>query len=637
MTIGISDGRYFVRAARTLVNEGRTESARRMLQYVLEKPQDLPTLRELQDLGRLLRKDQGDEFRLERWIGYLRPFAETPRCLTILDEISEVNWSADFNCIRLNRTADNKQFREETYDFILIESAWIGNDSDWIYAFTSSGLEHPHSKILVSKLIYLRENLDKPIIMVNKEDPMHFEKFLPIMKYADHIFTTGEEMVECYRQQTSAMTVTAMPFAADMTLTNPVGRIDEPQENLCFAGSYYGQGHDERVRQMNYLLEPITTFNGVIYDRQSANEDPIYRFPERFAPNIRPSVSFRTMAELYRRFRVFLNVNTIVSSPTMMARRVYELLACGTPVVSTPSRAMEEQFSGIVPIASNAAEACREVERLLADESHWWKTSQKGIREIALKHQYKHRAALMRSVVWGNTISDYRPLVSILITLDHPLFLNRIIECVHKQTYPRTDAIFSVREDIPAEELERIENRLKGAPHIEQVTFLRHPIHMPLGTKMEAAISAARGEFFAVFDDRNWYLPNYLTDMILTFEFSNADVTGKSSHPVWQNSGAALSLTNPANQHKMTSYLNSSTLVGYTSWMRKLLPETKDQANGFNILQATIECGAKLYSADHFNFISFQQNDMTMYTEAQLFSDYEKLLASPQLIGEWTV
>src|SRR5690606_27493852 len=115
------------------------------------------------------------------------------------------------------------------------------------------------------------------------------------------------------------------------------------------------------------------------------------KFPDQYSDFIRESVPFTEIVSLYKKFKVFLNVNTIVDSSTMMSRRVYELLACGTPVVSTPSRAIQEQFPGIVHIANDAEEARVIIDKLLTDELFWERTSHLGYREVMKKHTYTHR------------------------------------------------------------------------------------------------------------------------------------------------------------------------------------------------------------------------------------------------------
>lgn len=598
-------GTLLLSAANRLREEGRLDSVKSLLKYLDGYAHHRPVLR---GINALWRQVAGGDVRNiggadnSNWTDYGEPVSRRPKCLTILDEISDLNWSMDFDCTRLIRSSALEQISSTDYDFVLIETVWLGYESDWIYAFTSPGLEHPHSGQLVAALQRLRTESNKPIVIVNKEDPFHFEKFLPVMKYADHVFTTDEQMVENYRDRTDALSVTSLPFAANMTITNPSGRVHEPQEALCFAGSYYSGGYEERARQINYMLEPIINVKGAIYDRQSLMDDPAYHFPERFRPFIRAAVPFKDMTALYRRFRVFLNVNTIVSSPTMMSRRVYELLASGTPVVSAPSRALEEHFSDIVPTASNAREAQLVVERLLEDEAHWWRISQKGLREVALKHQYAHRVALIRSVIWGAEADRPVPLTTIVLSLRSAAHLDRIVENVTMQTYPRIEIVVTLSDDLPEQQLAALEKRLSAANNIRRVEILRLPPSVTSGTRLNHAIAAAQGEFIAVFNEDNLYFPNYLTDMILTFDFSGADIAGKRTHPAWAGHEGRLALLHPNCEHSHVLSVCGATLVARKSWLRKIPYADRDEEDGA-LFKATIDAGGRIYSADHFNFI----------------------------------
>jgi len=621
-----------VEAISRLHRLGRTDSARELADDLLAAGADIPLLRRLNQLTALLDMPPPDT---TRWSGYGKVTRTRPRALTLLDPISELNWSTDFWGTRFVRDRAQQQADTEDYDLVLMESVWRGYQDNWLYAMTSPGLKHANAQALVALLEHLRrvndKGADKPIVMINKEDPLHYDKFLPVMKHADHIFTTDSDMVAAYRRDTQALTVTAMPFAANLSLTNPVGRVREPQEDVCFAGSYYSEGHEERARQMQYLLEPIVAFKGAIYDRMSIHDNTRYHFPERFRPFIRPAVGFQEMTKLYRRFRVFLNVNTIVTSPTMMSRRVYELLASGTPVVSAPSRAMEEQFAGIVPMATTAREAEVEVGRLLSDERHWWKTSQKGVREVALKHQYRHRGALIRQVVLGQQVDLRPPLVSVVMSTKRWTFLDRIVENLSHQVHPRIELIFALRDSWPADKMAELQKRLASLPNIERLKILTFPETVSLGVKLNAAVAEARGEFVAKMDDDDWYFPNYLQDMVLTFDFSGADLAGKWSFPVWLEGEDKLILRNPGHEHKLSPpYVAGPTFVARRAWLQGLPFEDRSQGEDTDLIRRTVAAGGKIYSADHFNFIQFRAADTGHHTWQ---ADPETFLRTGRLVG----
>lgn len=50
------------------------------------------------------------------------------------------------------------------------------------------------------------------------------------------------------------------------------------------------------------------------------------------------------MLTAYKAYKAMLNVNTVTESSTMCARRVFEILASGTNVISTPSKALAALF-----------------------------------------------------------------------------------------------------------------------------------------------------------------------------------------------------------------------------------------------------------------------------------------------------
>lgn len=612
MQMSIDRISFLLEAAEILQAGGRAGSAKLLLSYLSGQKYNLPILRRLRALWWEVGRDPNvklGKFAADNWAKHGIDTRPRLKCLTVLDAMSEHNWSTDLDCTRLTRSLALQQIVEADYDFVLMETAWLGPENDWLYAFTAPDQKHENAQILLTVLEQLRTAIDKPIVMINKEDPLHFERFFPLVRHADHIFTTDQDMVPEYGDRTDALSTTALPFAANMALTNPVGRVNEPQGGVCFAGSFYSGGYEERARQMDYVLQPILDFDGVIYDRQSANPDPMHDFPERFRPYIRPAVAFREMTGLYRRFRVFLNVNTIISSPTMMSRRVYELLASGTPVVSAPSRALEEQFPGIVHTASDAQEARSQVARLLEDERHWWKTSQRGIREVALRHQYRHRAELIRSIVFGAPNEASNPLVSIVVAAGSQMHLDRIVDNVSKQTYPRMEAVVTLDESWPEEKIASLENRLTGTPRVERISILKFPDSALPGQRLNAAVDEAKGDFIAKFSAEDRYLPNYLLDMILTFDFSGADLAGKATYTAWKEAEDRLVLCNPTREHSHVERICESTIVARRSWLMKIPFADRNHTIETDILKRTLSASGRIYSADHFNFIRVHGSD----------------------------
>ena len=91
----------------------------------------------------------------------------------------------------------------------------------------------------------------------------------------------------------------------------------------------------------------------------------------------------------------------------MLSRRVFELLACGTPVVSGPSIAVEKLFDGLVPVVSTEADAVDQIAIMLDDSSHRRKRSHLGYRYVHSKHTYSHRLGEIGDVIGVPTLRRY--------------------------------------------------------------------------------------------------------------------------------------------------------------------------------------------------------------------------------------
>lgn len=570
----------------------------------------------------------------------IRPMSSQtgPIVLSALDEISNLNWSREFNLQKLDRKQYATQIEVLQPAFLLLESAWKANGGDWEYAFLSPGLQHANAKAMVDA-IEVAKSANVPVIFWNKEDPLHYDKFLPIAEKADIIFTTDINCVDRYKADTTSK-VEVMPFAANLAVTNPVGRYREDNGTVCFAGGWYSVGHDERTRQMNYMLEPILEHGGVIYDRHSIHNNDRYAYPERFKNHIRPAVSFAEMTKLYRGFKVFLNVNTIINSETMMSRRVYELLASGTPVVSAPSAAIEAQFDGIVKTASTAKEANFAVGELLADDVLWRKTSHRGVREVVSKHQYKHRSDLITQMVSGRPPARPEPLVSIVMSTRRQNFVDRIVENLSRQRGVRFDLHFALSEEWTDENIGKLHSILEANSFARRINVSRHTNAELLGDKLNNLISQTRGDFVSKFDDDDFYFENYLSDIIASFELGDFDIVGKHSHPIYMESDDCLIWKAPHKRSVENDHVSGATITARRSLFNSFSFPSRRQGEDTNFLASIKAAGGRIYSSDEFNFIQYRAASADQHTwraDEDVFRRMGSKVGTSADFGDWIV
>ncbi|MGP9658460.1 glycosyltransferase [Halomonas sp. AOP31-B1-25] len=532
------------------------------------------------------------------------------KAISIMDEISEECWRHEMTAFPINRNNYKEQVAGSLADFCFLESCWKGNRGSWEYAFTSPGLKHANAQALLDLIPRAKKKM--PLVFWNKEDPMHYDRYLPIAKSADIIFTTDETKVVDYQRDVPEADVYAVPFAAQQRICNPSDRFRTEPESVCFAGSYYGVGHDERKRQMDALLPSIVEFKGAIYDRMSKIDSDRYKFPPQYTPFIRDAVPFTEVVKLYKRFKVFLNVNTIVESPTMMSRRVYELLACGTPVVSTPSKAIEEQFPGIVHVANDAQEANVIIEKLLTDEHFWEKTSHIGYREVMKKHTYTHRLKDIETSL-GYEYDDSEPLVSIITCTRRPNMIDRIVENMTRQNYPNCELIL-VLQNFTKKQAKELVDKIKEKPsNIRVVEALVNDSSDTLGERFNKAAEIAQGEYIAKMDDDDFYFENYLSDMLIPFTFGDYGLVGKKELYMYLSGSDKLIKRFPGMKHREVDFVAGATFIFKADIFHKYKFNSLNRGEDSDLINRLKADGVKIYAADPFNFIVWR-GDVTAHT-----------------------
>ncbi|WP_323844032.1 glycosyltransferase family protein [Microbulbifer magnicolonia] len=356
--------------------------------------------------------------------------SDKPVVLGVMDEFTEGCFKNDLNLVQPR--PDNWLALAEKYkpSMFFIESAWKGNHGSWQYR-VGDYANKPGQEI--SQMADYARQKGIPMVFWNKEDPVHHEKFMCSAKVADYIFTTDKNMCGSYEEKTGNTAVYALPFAAQPVLHKPAalhGRIPR----ACFAGSWYGNRHAERGEAMAWLLRAAKRHGVDIYDRNY--ETGNFPFPAELQENIKGSLSYESLCKEYNRYRLFLNVNSVTDSPTMFSRRVFELMACGTPVVSTYARGIEELFDNeVIWLVNNEAEAEEAIYTLLNDDAEWRRRSLLGIREVFTNHTYAHRLNEVFQLVGAGARLDVSPNILFVGRVNKESELDAFINFVQVQKY----------------------------------------------------------------------------------------------------------------------------------------------------------------------------------------------------------
>jgi glycosyltransferase involved in cell wall biosynthesis/spore maturation protein CgeB len=264
----------------------------------------------------------------------------------VADEFTTATLSSTCEVVPLDRSGWREQL--DGLDLVFLESAWNGNDGSWHRAVGQySDEEHADVRALLDRA----RELGIPSVFWNKEDPIHFARFLGTASLCDHVFTTDADTIPGYLSAGEGVvrTVSSLPFHAQPRIHNPLPGQRPWEATVAYAGTYYGERYPQRSAELERILEAARPFGLAIYDRQAAIPDSPYHFPASLAPFVRGSLPYDEVIDSYKAHVAHLNVNSVAGSPTMFSRRVVEVAACGGVVLSGPGRGIEETLGSTIP------------------------------------------------------------------------------------------------------------------------------------------------------------------------------------------------------------------------------------------------------------------------------------------------
>lgn len=269
----------------------------------------------------------------------------------ILDEFSYRSFKDEAIFLAINPSNWLDVFEQEKPDLFFCESAWKGTNcsgGSWCGKIYKNGRSPEENRVvLLSILRYCMEH-DIPTIFWNKEDPIHYadaaHDFADTASKFDHIFTTARECEARYRNDFGHCSVHTLMFGVQPRLFNPIEDYNRTDE-VTFAGSWYAY-LQERCRDMEAAFHEVilTGKNLVIYDRYFGDGDPHHAFPKLFASYIKSALPYEKMDLAYKGSRYALSITTVTDSETMFARRIFELAASNTVIISNYAKGIFSIF-----------------------------------------------------------------------------------------------------------------------------------------------------------------------------------------------------------------------------------------------------------------------------------------------------
>lgn len=527
------------------------------------------------------------------------------RVASILDTFSESAFSYEWTNVPLTKSA----WRDELdgCDLLFVESAWSGNSDEWRYCLT--GPSAPRQEVI--DLVEYARKRGIPSVFWNKEDPPHFADFLRTAALFDVVLTTDESCVEKYKAELGHERVGVLPFAAQPKVHNPIRPAGVfRNKEVAFGGMYFAHKFPERRQQLDYLLPAASRFKFDIFSRQLGGEAN-YQFPEPYDKHVVSSLPYDQMLTAYHAYRVFLNVNSVTSSSTMCARRVFEIIASGAAVVSAPSPAIASFFpDGLVPMPENQDEAFHEIRALLQPGGYGEKQILRAQRLIWAQHTFAHRVATIYD--WaGLSFKNEKKTVSIIAPTHRPDYVGNILDSAGRQKDVDVELNLLTHGFSLDEKSLRREARLRG---IDNLNLLSADKNSSLGSNLNRLVLASSGDIITKMDDDDYYGENYLIDLLNAKMYSGADVVGKGATYIHFESKDATILSYAASENKFSEFVRGATLTADRGIFLSSPFQDLGRSEDTTFLGHVKADGGTIYCSDRFNFWVRRSADASHHT-----------------------
>lgn len=429
----------------------------------------------------------------------------------ILDEFSYLSFGKECDLYNISLTSWKEDITNQWPDFIFIESAWFGFCGQWRNKVSKVSIE------LVELLSFCREN-KIPTAFWNKEDPVHFDRFIETASLFDAVFTTSIESIPAYKYRLGHQNIYLLPFSAQPVSYNPLLLNPVRKNGVFFAGAYYRK-YSIRCFDFDFIFDACESLGDrTIYDRYANSSDLNYRFPEKYQKYIEGFVDPERMGDIYKNYNFGINLNSVMKSSSMFSRRALEMIASGVIVVSNKSDGLSLLFGDLILSSANLSKFEQCLMRLTKDVLLRSKLALAGVRKIMLEHSCASRFSRVTSKLLGKPSLFSLPSILVLLTPSTIEEARRNFISLSIQAFDTWHAVCIVGPEL-----------FKNLSSF----FLDPRIRIQLDTELNSLsidCLADNSSWVCVLNPSDHYGPNYLLDLILATRYSGASSFGKKQY-----------------------------------------------------------------------------------------------------------
>ncbi|WP_432401156.1 glycosyltransferase family protein [Wukongibacter sp. M2B1] len=524
--------------------------------------------------------------------------SENVKVAAIMDEFSYECFKYECDLIYLNPFNWEQKLETKKPELLFVESLWEGIDGSW----------RNKDSTLRRIIRWCKKNNIKTVFW-NKEDPVHYKRFIKIAKLCDIVFTTDLHSIKKYKEALKHDNIYVLPFAAQPMIHNPINKEQEKLGRVAFAGSWYSQLHSNREKDMEIVLKPALEYDLSIYDRNAESSNRYFKFPNIYQSYIKGNLEYKDMTQVYKKYHIFLNVNTTQNSYTMFSRRIFELLACGTNVISSYSLGIEDMFSEIVKLCKTQKDTKKYLDMLIGDKYMRDRLSLLGQRKVFFEHTYSHRIEEVFDKANINYKKKEESGVSIITCTNRLNYMDVVFDNYKRQKYTNKELIVILNNNSM-----NIEIWKKGAEELENVRVFQLDEEKTLGECLNFAVKQAKLGYVSKFDDDNYYGPEFIGDLMNAFKYTEAGVVGKYTYYTYFEKNKRLIIRCPDKEYQYVDFLSGSALIIKKEVFNEIEFPHISCGEDSIFLKECRNKGIKLYSADRFNYACIRHPTLSEHT-----------------------
>ncbi|MFB7814919.1 glycosyltransferase [Paenibacillus chitinolyticus] len=214
--------------------------------------------------------------------------------------------------------------------------------------------------------------------------------------------------------------------------------------------------------------------------------------------------------------------------------------------------------------------------------------------------------------------------VSVITCTNRRNYLKNLLDNYKRQDHPTKELIIIVNNDkIPLAPYRELAKKLRN------IRIFRVSERTSLGACLNYAVKKAKYGYVAKFDDDDYYAPYYLTESMLTFRQTKADVIGKRAHYMYLRGSKTLILRFSQDENRSVTQLPGATLVIRRDVLKKVpFPDRNVGEDDLFCLRSKKK-GFKVYSAGKDNFVAIRRKNSSNHTwiisDRELIAHHKKV------------